>query len=63
MPSDEHGEHVKRARPDRHRDKNTVFIAAEQTAGPPVETKSIEQEDLALGDYVHAFLPAARDRF
>jgi hypothetical protein len=57
MPADKYVEHIKRARSDRYRGKNTVFIATEQTAGPPVETKPLEQENLVPGDCVHAHLP------
>jgi hypothetical protein len=34
-----------------------VFIGTEQTTAPPVETKSLEQENLAAGDCVNGCLP------
>ena len=60
MPSDEHGEHVKRARPDRHRNKSTVLVGAKQTTAPPIETKPLEFENPAA-DCLHAD-PAAPKR-
>ena len=57
---DEHAEHVKRARPDRHRNKSTVLVGAKQTTAPPIETKPLEFENPAA-DCLHAD-PAAPKR-
>jgi hypothetical protein len=54
MPLYQQDQQLKRARSERHRDQNAIFVGSEQAAGPAVEAKAFEQENLVGGKFVHA---------
>ena len=58
MPAYQEGQQIERTRADGHRDQDAVFVGSEQTAGPVVEAKTFEYENLVRRKCVHApFLP------